>query len=161
MAGNYKMPKKRTGIIAAIIIAVLSIIAVTGTTVFLRDRGRAEAAELENGQITRGVEEGTTPGNSGNAGNNNEGSQGGEQTLTLQQGEGAGEQGTNPVTAQENNGGVANNDATAPAGTTPVAQANANTNGRNTRNAAGANTNNGANVGRRVDNIQEAEIIDT
>ena len=58
MAGNFKMPNKKTTTIVSIIIAILAIIAVTGTVVFLKDRGSTEAAELDNGQVSR--EEATT-----------------------------------------------------------------------------------------------------
>ena len=39
MAGNFKMPSKKTTIIVGIIIAILAIVALTGTVVFLKDRG--------------------------------------------------------------------------------------------------------------------------
>lgn len=53
MAGNFKMPNKKTTITIGIVIAILAIIAVTGTVVFLKDRGSTEAADLENEQVSR------------------------------------------------------------------------------------------------------------
>lgn len=50
MATNLKMPNKKTTIAIAVAIAVLLIIAITGTVVFLKDKGRTEAAELETAQ---------------------------------------------------------------------------------------------------------------
>ena len=53
MAGNFKMPNKKTTIIVSIIVVILAIIAVTGTVVFLKDRGSTEAADLGNEQVSR------------------------------------------------------------------------------------------------------------
>ena len=53
MAGNFKMPSKKTTIIVGIIIAILAIVALTGTVVFLKDRGSTEAADLGNEQVSR------------------------------------------------------------------------------------------------------------
>ena len=53
MAEKFKMPNKKTTIIVGIIIAILAIVAVTGTVVFLKDRGSTEAADLESEQVSR------------------------------------------------------------------------------------------------------------
>lgn len=59
---QFKKPSKKATIITAAIIIVLLIIAVTGTVVFLKDRGTTEAADLASEQVTSdaGNEETTT-----------------------------------------------------------------------------------------------------
>lgn len=47
MATNFKMPNNKTTIAIVIAIVLLFIIAITGTVVFLKDKGRTEAADLE------------------------------------------------------------------------------------------------------------------
>ena len=47
MASKFKVPDKKT-LVAIIIIAVLLIAAIVGTVAFLKNRGTAEATELEN-----------------------------------------------------------------------------------------------------------------
>ena len=47
MATNFKMPNKKTTIAIVVAIILLLVIAVTGTVAFLKDRGRTEAADLE------------------------------------------------------------------------------------------------------------------
>lgn len=47
MATNFKMPNNKTTIAIVIAIVLLFIIAITGTVVFLKDKGRAEAVDLE------------------------------------------------------------------------------------------------------------------
>ena len=51
MAVNFKKPSKKATIITAVIIIVLLIIAATGTVMFLRDRGQAEASEIGQEQV--------------------------------------------------------------------------------------------------------------
>lgn len=47
MATNFKMPNKKTTIALVAASVLLFVIAVTGTVAFLKDRGKTEAAELE------------------------------------------------------------------------------------------------------------------
>lgn len=96
---NFK-PNKKTAVIAGIIIAILAIVAVTGTVVFLKDRGSTEAADLENSQVsgqTTGAETSTQ----------NEGATQGEQSQSNNQTTGTQE--ANGGTTVDNNGTVANN----------------------------------------------------
>ena len=53
MAIDLKKPTKKTTIIAIIIIIAILAIAITGTVVFLKDRGSTEAANLETNQVER------------------------------------------------------------------------------------------------------------
>ena len=53
MASNLKKPSKKTAIIAAISVVALLAVAITGTVVFLKDRGTTEAADLETEQANR------------------------------------------------------------------------------------------------------------
>ena len=55
MAMNFKKPSKKTAIIAIVAVIILLAIAITGTVVFLRDRGTTEAADLETEQVDRQV----------------------------------------------------------------------------------------------------------
>ena len=48
---QFKKPSKKATIITAVIIIVLLIIAATGTVMFLRDRGQAEASEIGQEQV--------------------------------------------------------------------------------------------------------------
>ena len=54
MAGGFKMSKKKTAIIIGATVAILVTLAVTGTVVFLKDRGSAEAAGTGNEQQVSG-----------------------------------------------------------------------------------------------------------
>ena len=59
---QFKKPSKKTTIITLVIIAVLLIIAATGTVMFLKDRGQTEASEIglesreQNSEIQNGIE---------------------------------------------------------------------------------------------------------
>ena len=53
MAIDFKKPTKKTMIIAIIVIIAIIAIAITGTVVFLKDRGSTEAANLETNQVER------------------------------------------------------------------------------------------------------------
>ena len=55
MAMNFKKPSKKTAIITIVAVIILLAIAITGTVVFLRDRGTTEAADLETEQVDRQV----------------------------------------------------------------------------------------------------------
>ena len=55
MAMNFKKPSKKTAIIAIVAVIILLAIAITGTVVFLRDRGTTEAADLDTEQVDRQV----------------------------------------------------------------------------------------------------------
>ena len=59
---QFKTPSKKTTIITLVIIAVLLIIAATGTVMFLKDRGQTEASEigLENREQNSEIQNGTT-----------------------------------------------------------------------------------------------------
>lgn len=104
MAGNFKMPNKKTTIIVGIIIAILAIIAVTGTVVFLKDRGSTEAADLDSEQVSR--EETRTSSDTPNE-------QASQSATTENNGEVAGNQ-------DGQNAGATQSDATTNVGTTNV-----------------------------------------
>ena len=107
MAGKLKMPNKKTTIIVGIIIAILAILAVTGTVVFLKDRGSTEAADLESEQVSSKTN-GTSEQNE-QQGAQSELTQNGEQTTseTQNQNEGmtqSGDNQTTPTTDEDTTG---------------------------------------------------------
>lgn len=125
MAGKIRMPNKKTTIAIAIIVAILAIVAIIGTVVFLKDRGSTEAAEIGNNQSQENGTTGNTPATPETNTNNGEVA-GNPETLPN-----AGEQGNagnaqnnpvanngaqNPANGTVNNGGVQNNQVAGNAG---------------------------------------------
>ena len=136
MAGNFKKPSKKTAIIAIVAVIILLAIAITGTVVFLRDRGTTEAADLATEQVDR---QESTDEQTSTAGQTTEGTQP-EDTSTQ-----ATEQ-TDTQTGET----VAQADETT--GTTTE------TNRTTTGTTGGTGTT--ANTGTRTDNIQESTITE-
>ena len=141
MAGNFKMPNKKTTIIVGIIIAILAIIAITGTVVFLKDRGSTEAADLNSEQVSR--EETRTSSDTPNE-------QASQSTTTENNGEVAGNQ-------DGQNAGVAQSDATANAGTTNAGTTTGGTTGTTTTTTTAGATG----TTTTADNIQGTTITRT
>ena len=141
MAGNFKMPNKKTTIIVGIIIAILALIAITGTVVFLKDRGSTEAADLNSEQVSR--EETRTSSDTPNE-------QASQSTTTENNGEVAGNQ-------DGQNAGVAQSDATANAGTTNAGTTTGGTTGTTTTTTTAGATG----TTTTADNIQGTTITRT
>ena len=139
MAGKLKMPNKKTTIIVGIIIAILAILAVTGTVVFLKDRGSTEAADLESEQVSSKTN-GTSTQNE-QQGAQNELTQNGEQTSET----------------QEQNQGVTQGDNNQTTGTTDVDATGTDTTGT----TASASTSGNAGTTTTTDRIQETTITRT
>lgn len=175
MAENSKMPSKKTGTLIAIITAILIIIAVAGTAVFIKTRGNAEATEVEGSQTSN------NSGNTENVANGNENTQNDEQTQNNEQSE-IDEQNTNQTNTQNSNGARANNEGTQNSsnsqtqittqttnGQSVTTNAGTIANGQTTQNGVNSNTTTGNNAQNgttnngvtTIDNIQGTEIIDT
>jgi uncharacterized repeat protein (TIGR01451 family)/fimbrial isopeptide formation D2 family protein len=140
MAEKFKMPNKKTTIIIGIIIAILAIVAVTGTVVFLKDRGSTEAADLESEQVSRDTT-GTSTQNDQQV-SQNEGTPQGETAQNNEQ----------TTSEQNQNNGVAQNDNNQATGTV-----NAGTTGTTTTTGTAGNTG----TTTTTDNIQETTISRT
>ena len=145
MAEKFKMPNKKTTIIVGIIIAILAIVAVTGTVVFLKDRGSTEAADLESEQVSRDTT-GTSTQNDQQV-SQNEGTPQGE---TAQNNEQA-------TSGQNQNDGAVQNDNNQATGTVNAETTNAGTTGTTTGTATVGN----AGTTTTTDNIQETTISRT
>lgn len=132
MASKLKNASKKTVILMTILVVILLVAAVTGTVVFLKNRGSAEATDLDSQQVEREI--GTEETNSEN-GETPEQPQG-QQTETPN-----GEQANTENNQNANQGAVANQGQNAQQG----------------QAAAGQNAQ-GANAGTTTDNIQETTI---
>ena len=139
---RFKKPSKKTAIVAGITAAILAIVAVSGTAVYLRSRAQTEAADFDGNPATsQSVDVGTGEQNNGQE--------------TQENGQIAGTQDGNNGAAINNNGGVANDGATAAGTTTATTTAG---NAGTTGTAGNAATNQGT---ATPNNIQEVEIVDT
>ncbi|MBO6244210.1 MAG: hypothetical protein J6O41_06590, partial [Clostridia bacterium] len=133
---RFKKPSKKTAIVAGITAAILAIVAVSGTAVYLRSRAQTEAADFDGNPATsQSVDVGTGEQNNGQE--------------TQENGQIAGTQDGNNGAAINNNGGVANDGATAAGTTTATTTAG---NAGTTGTAGNAATNQGT---ATPNNIQE------
>ena len=146
MANLFKKPSKKAAITAGITAAILAIVAVSGTAIYLKDKARTEAADMNSEQTTSTSQNtGTSTQNGGE--NSNPAIESDNQTGTNNQ-EGTqttpnGNEGTGTTTA--NNGGTTTTTGTSRTGTTTG------TSTAGTTGTTGATT-------RTTDSIQETTI---
>ena len=150
-----KLNKKN--VIAIIVIVILAIIAITGTVVFLKDRGSTEATEiLSEGNQSQGSTSDSNSGTTTGQAENNNGQNGEEpQTTDNNQQQGTVDaEGQNADTANNNQGAAETTDNQGNAGTANVNSGNAGTASAGTTENAQTQTTQNAGV----DNIQGTTI---
>ena len=109
MAGNTKMPSKKISIAVIAIIAILIIVAITGTVVFLKDEGRTNATEEgQNAGAVVQVESTNQQTDVGNTSNENQNLQNNEEQNNNLNGQNA-ENNSNVQNTQNSNEGIAQN----------------------------------------------------
>lgn len=138
MASKIKLTNKKT-IIALAVIIVLLVIAVTGTVVFLKDRGSTEAAEITSQQENGRIE------------NEDQGTQSNEQVAN---------EGNNPENAQNVEQEVAQNDGAEGTSANDATQATTTTGGATVGTATTGTSTTGTGT-TTTENIQESTIIRT
>ena len=150
MANLFKKPSKKTAITAGITAAILAIVAVTGTSIYLKDKARTEAAEFNSEQTTSTsqtteseTQNGAVNNNQETANNNEQTGSNNQETETAQNGNG------------ETTGTTADNARTTGTATTGDTAGTRTTTGT-TGTAAGTTT--GTTASRTTDSIQETTI---
>ena len=148
MANLFKKPSKKTAITAGITAAILAIVAVTGTSIYLKDKARTEAADF-NSEQTTSTSQTTESGTQNGAVNNN------QETANNNEQTGANNQGTE--IAQNGNGETtgttADNTRTTGTATTGTTRT-----GTGTSTGTTTSTTAGTTVARTTDSIQETTI---